>query len=218
MKQLIKQVCNLLAIISVTPLTLLCWLERRLAARTTLAYDTAAHAVALIPGRAGVYARRAFYSATLESCSMDCTISFGAFFSRRTARVESGVYVGAYAIIGAAWLEQGCLIGSRASLPSGGQLHHREQGKWGPTDFSQETRIRIGPGAWLGEGVIVMADIGAGALVAAGSVVSTAVKPNVVVAGNPARFVRTLEPCEPNDQEYDEQLPAPTLLPEGRPR
>jgi serine acetyltransferase len=35
-----------------------------------------------------------------------------------------------------------------------------------------------------------MADIGAGAMVAAGSVVSNAVPVAVMVAGNPARFVR----------------------------
>jgi acetyltransferase-like isoleucine patch superfamily enzyme len=37
-----------------------------------------------------------------------------------------------------------------------------------------------------------MADVGHGATVAAGSVVSNAVPPAVVVAGNPARFVRRL--------------------------
>ncbi len=173
-------------------------------------FDTCAHTVSLVPGRIGVYLRRAFYHLTLEHCAMDCTISFGAFFSRRSARVDSGVYIGAYAIIGAVWLERDCLVGSRASLLSGGQLHAFRNGKWGPTDFSQETQIRIGEGAWLGEGVIVMADVGPGALVAAGSVVSSAVKPHVVVAGNPARFVRTLESSEPSSLECDQPAVAPT--------
>ena len=72
--------------------------------------------------------------------------------------------------------------------------------------YSRETRIRIGEGAWLGEGVIVMADIGPGAMVAAGAVVSAAVKGHIVVAGNPARFVRRLESPEPHS--VDQDLPA----------
>jgi virginiamycin A acetyltransferase len=166
-------------------------------------FVSCAQAISLVPGRVGVYLRRAFYRLTLDHCAMDCTISFGAFFSRRSARVHSGVYIGAYAIIGSVCLERDCLVGSRASLLSGGQLHSFRNGKWGPTDFSRETQIHIGEGAWLGEGVIVMADVGRGAMVTAGSVVSSAVRPEIVVAGNPARFVRALNLPEANSGELD---------------
>ncbi len=208
MRALAKQICNGLALAVVSPLSLMCWLEHRFRRNGSRVFDACAHSVSLIPGAMGVYLRRAFYNTTLEFCAKDCTISFGAFFSRRMARVESGVFIGAYAIIGAAWLERDCLIGSRASLLSGGQLHCYAGGKWGPTDFSQEVRIRIGEGAWLGEGVIVMADVGPGAMVAAGSVVSAAVQPHVVVAGNPARFVRRLNTDpEANEQGSDATVP-----------
>ena len=54
--------------------------------------------------------------------------------------------------------------------------------------------IHIGEYAWLGESSVVLANVGASAMVVAGAVVSAAVPPSVVVAGNPARFVRCLTP------------------------
>jgi acetyltransferase-like isoleucine patch superfamily enzyme len=56
-----------------------------------------------------------------------------------------------------------------------------------------ETRggIKIGDGAWLGYGVIVLdgVTIGAGAIIGAGSVVTEDVPDNTIAVGNPARIV-----------------------------
>jgi maltose O-acetyltransferase len=54
--------------------------------------------------------------------------------------------------------------------------------------------VFIGRGAWIGANAIVLPGVwvGRGAVVAAGSVVRVDVPPNVVVAGVPARIVRTL--------------------------
>ena len=109
--------------------------------------------------------------------------------------MEDEVYIGAYSVVGSACLRKGCLIGTRANLLSGSTQHElSDDGRWTPFDLARSGQIEIGPHAWIGESAVVMADVGAGALVAAGSVVSTAVPPGVVVAGNPARFVRQLKP------------------------
>jgi len=53
--------------------------------------------------------------------------------------------------------------------------------------------IRIGDGAWLGFGVIVLdgVTIGNGAIVGAGSVVTVDIPDNAIAVGNPARIVGT---------------------------
>ncbi len=54
--------------------------------------------------------------------------------------------------------------------------------------------IRIGDGAWVGAGCIILpgVHVGAGSVVAAGAVVSRDVPSNSLVAGVPARVVREL--------------------------
>ncbi len=53
-------------------------------------------------------------------------------------------------------------------------------------------RVRIGHDVWIGRSAIVLpgVDIGNGAVVGAGAVVTKAVAPYAVVAGNPARLLR----------------------------
>ena len=51
-------------------------------------------------------------------------------------------------------------------------------------------KISVGSGAWLGNGALIMADIGEGCVVGAGSVVTKNCDPFWVYAGNPARPVK----------------------------
>lgn len=55
--------------------------------------------------------------------------------------------------------------------------------------------IHIKEGAWLGSGVIVMGPctIGENAVVAAGSLVTKDVPPNVIVGGHPAKFMKKIK-------------------------
>lgn len=57
--------------------------------------------------------------------------------------------------------------------------------------------VTIEDGAWVAANAILLpgVTIGAGAVVGAGSVVTRDVAPHTLVAGNPARFVRTLKPA-----------------------
>jgi len=189
----LKRACNIVALAVMAPSAFTCWLERRRNRSTHFVFAFWTHVVALFPGLPGMFLRRAFYRWTLAECAEEVTIEFGAVFTRPSARLESGVYVGPYALIGSAWLRENALIGSRASLLSGGQHHELlPSGQWSATDERKLSTIEIGPNTWIGEGAILMANTGAGCMVAAGAVVSVAVPSGVMVAGNPARFVRRL--------------------------
>ena len=71
---------------------------------------------------------------------------------------------------------------------AGGQLQTEEDWQVVPT--------RVGRGASIGSGAIILCGvtIGAGALIGAGAVVTRDVGPREVVAGVPARIMRTLHP------------------------
>ena len=57
-------------------------------------------------------------------------------------------------------------------------------------------------GASIGSGATILANlvIGENAIVGAGSVVTRDVPPNTIVAGNPAKVLRTIPPSSPTDQ------------------
>jgi acetyltransferase-like isoleucine patch superfamily enzyme len=189
----VKHGLNVLAMVLVSPTALTCEVEKRLTAQSQGVFLFWTHVFALLPGLPGRFLRRGFYRWTLDRCAEDVTIEFGALFSRRNTKLERRVYIGPYAIIGSASIGENTLIGSRASLLSGGHQHSLlPSGEWSATVPSQLTRINIGRNTWIGEGAILMADTGEACMVAAGAVVSAVVPTGVMVAGNPARFVRRL--------------------------
>lgn len=194
MKHVIKHFLNLFCQLLVLPLGLLCKLEDVLSSgRAETVFHTCAHMMALFPGLPGVFLRRAFYSLTLEKCSSNCHIGFGAFFSHRGTTVEKHVYIGNYSMIGFAHLGEYCLIGSRVSIVSGKGLHALgEDGRWTPFSHERLNIVTLSKNVWVGEGAIVMADVGAGSMVGAGAVVTSDTRSHVIVAGNPARFVKNI--------------------------
>ncbi|HEY5412710.1 MAG TPA: DapH/DapD/GlmU-related protein [Caulobacteraceae bacterium] len=123
--------------------------------------------------------------------------------------VEIGdeVYVGDGAIV-SAWtrveIGQGTLLAHGVQVfdndthpidPAERRAHFRSILELGPpNDFIIGRRpVRIGKDCWLGFGAAVMkgVEIGDEAIVAAGAVVASDVRPRSIVAGNPAREVRT---------------------------
>jgi virginiamycin A acetyltransferase len=194
-RRALKVTLDAVAIVLMSPLSGCCALERRFAPRSERVFNTCAQTVALLPGLPGMILRRGFYRLALDSCARDCFIGFGVIFTHRAVVVEPHVYVGPYALIASSRLREGCLIGSRASILSGGALHALgPSGRWLPADMTKMVQVEIGVGAWIGEGAIIIANIGAGSMVAAGSVVAMPVLGGVLIGGNPARMIRRLEP------------------------
>jgi virginiamycin A acetyltransferase len=196
-RQVLKSAIDAVCLVLVVPAAAMCAVEERFGPDAEMVFTAWAQAFALVPGVVGVFVRRAFYRLTLERCARSFWIGFGAIFSHRQAAVEQGAYVGPYAIVGSCRLGRGCLIGSRSSILSGGSLHTFEaNGRWAATDMTRLHRVDIGDYAWIGEASVIIADVGRGSMVAAGSVVSSAVPAETMVGGNPARFVRRLRAFE----------------------
>jgi virginiamycin A acetyltransferase len=146
-----------------------------------------AQILALAPSLPGVYLRRAYYFLVQEKCSLFFSIGFGTFFAHRRNIVEPGVRIGAYCVIGQCRLGTGCRVATGAQILSGKQQHARVGDALVGENFQF---LNIGRHCWIGAGAIVMDDVGDGATVGAGSVVTKPVPENAVYAGNPARDIR----------------------------
>lgn len=144
--------------------------------------------LSLIPGKIGSYARVGFYKYTLGKMSWDVNIGFGSFFTKKNACIGRHVRIGAYCILGSVIIDEQVSIASRVSIPSGKQQHRRDRENVNleSKNTNQYMQVRIGAKAWIGEGAIVLADVGEHCIVGAGSVVTKSVSKGTVVVGNPA--------------------------------
>jgi len=153
-------------------------------------FRTISEMLSLIPTVIGYMPRYEFYKRTLKSCGKEVFIWMHVVF------VWSDVSIGNYVTINHSTTLYHCdigdnvMIGEGTELLSGGHYHNFKN-----TDIPMNRqggrlkRIKIGNDVFIGARSIVMADIGDGAVVGAGSVVTKPVAPYTIVAGNPAKVI-----------------------------
>lgn len=151
--------------------------------------------ISLIPGVLGKYIRKCYYKLCLRSCSLSADIGFLCVVNDRRTEIGDKVYIGMGTTLGYVRIGNGGLIGSRVSVINGGGQHaFGPDGHLSPFDRFATSCVTIGEDTWIGEGAIVMADVGRQCIVGAGSVVPRPVPNGCLVAGNPARLIRNLFP------------------------
>jgi acetyltransferase-like isoleucine patch superfamily enzyme len=155
-------------------------------------------AVSLLPGLTGNFLRRAFLARVIAECHPTADVGFGTLFSQAGARIEADVYVGPRCHLGLVRLKRGCLIAAGVHLPSGANTHRFDDPDTPIKDQGGErTLVTVGANAWVGSNAVVLADVGDGAVVGAGSVVTKPIPPNTIAAGVPARVIRPRFPDGP---------------------
>ncbi len=191
MRRGIKQLLGLVFLIVVAPWVLMyLGLGALMPSRRLALFQGMSQWWALWPGYIGQSVRRAFYRVTLTSSSPESCIEFGTIFATPNVTIPPGVYLGAFCNVGDVIFGRDVLVGSGVTLLSGRNQHYfdrldvpiRLQG--GRNDV-----IHIGADVWIGNGAIVMADVGDQAVVAAGAVVVEPVPARTIVGGNPARTI-----------------------------
>ena len=99
-------------------------------------------------------------------------------------------------------------IGSNVAITQGVMIHTHGGGRVARTqipDFDIFGRVTICDNAYIGSGAQIMpgVTIGKGSMVAGGSIVTKSVPEGVVVAGNPAKFVCTVEEYIERNAKYN---------------
>jgi acetyltransferase-like isoleucine patch superfamily enzyme len=192
-KRILKRLVSALATIFVSPLLISFFIFARLTSGDA-ALEPHSQLLALLPGKAGSYLRVAFYRRVLAECHSTAFISFGTLFSKVESRIGRHVYIGPYCLLGTVTLEQDVLLGSAVQIPSGQHTHGtarldiplREQ-------TGEPTRVTVGRDSWIGSGSILLSDVSPQTVVAAGSVVVKAHPRRVVLAGVPAKVIKSRE-------------------------
>jgi maltose O-acetyltransferase len=144
------------------------------------------------------------------SCGRDVNVEPRAFF-------HSGVHIslGDFSGIGThAFLSGKITIGRHVMMGPYVMIRTRNH-RFDRTDipmdqqgFTDEQPVSIGDDVWIGSHVIILPGVavGSGAIIGAGSVVTKDVPDWAVVAGNPARVIRSRKPDARADQ--DQRMPA----------
>jgi acetyltransferase-like isoleucine patch superfamily enzyme len=165
-----------------------------LARLSDIVFRTFSELLALLPYFPGVIVRYEFYRFALRRCGRNVLVEAGAVFIYRDITIGDHVLIGRQCIVHLCDIGDYVLVGERCTILSGSRQHRHErldvpmalQG-------GQKRRVRIGSDCWLGSHSVVMADVGPGAIVAAGAAVTRPVAARSIVGGVPAKVLSMRE-------------------------
>jgi len=189
-KSFLKDIFDLVCILAVLPLYC-CYRLLAIFGKKDRAFWGCSQLLSLFPGVTGNFLRKNFYRLSMEYCAKTCAILFGTLFSQSDTEIGPGVYIGPHCNIGKCRIEKNCTLGSGVHVMSGKQQHLfdsleipvQEQG-------GMYKKVRIGEDTWIGNGALIMADVGKKCVIGAGSVVTKEIEDCSIAVGNPARVVR----------------------------
>ena len=191
MKHGIKAILFALAAIIMLPFTLTYFLLSFALNKDSL-LSGYSQALSLIPGKIGVILRAGFYRFVFTSCSPDAVISFLVLFSQQDTEIGSGVYLGPQCNVGKCRIGNNTLLGSGVHIMSGKGQHNFDDPNTPIKDQGGVfEKVSIGENCWLGNGALVMANVGKGSVIAAGAVVTKDIPDGVIAAGNPAKVIKS---------------------------
>ncbi|MGQ8364680.1 acyltransferase [Glaciecola sp. 1036] len=190
MRSAVKRILHLVFLLLVLPLALLFFVLRVVTNPDTLV-TAFSQFLSLFPGKLGSYFRTAFYRLVFTNCSQDAVIGFGTLFSHKDTSINSGAYIGPQSNIGMCEIGENCLLGSGVHVLSGKNQHNFNDPNTPIKDQGGHyEKITIGNNTWVGNCAIIMANVGANCVIAAGAVVVNEVPENSIVAGNPGKVIR----------------------------
>lgn len=147
--------------------------------------------ISRIPYAIGIRLRYIYYRKTLKSIGENVVFSFGTILSHPDISIGNNVRIGPYNTIGLVDIGDDFMSAQFVQLMSGKHQHSSADINIPMRLQKGELkRIAIQPDVWIGVNSVVMADIGRGSVIAAGSIVINRVEDYSVMAGNPAKLIK----------------------------
>lgn len=179
-----------LTAVAILPLMVAYWVYRAVFGADA-AVEEASQALAMVPGRIGVFLRAVFFSKVLSQCDPTVFIGFGALLTKVDTRLGKHVYIGPYCQLGWVSIGPDTLLGPSVQIPSGPRAHTFARLDTQIRNQTRESRqVVIGGDCWIGAGSIIMADVGDQSIIGAGSVVTKPIGDRVLAAGVPCKWLR----------------------------
>ena len=190
-KTVIKRLFYICGWIATLPLIIITWLEAVLLGKQSeRIYGMCKEMLATVPTFIGQYMRLAYYKSVCTHLDFDICMLFGSMIAHRDTVLRKGTIIGVYSIIGYADFGENVITGARVSVLSGKYQHgrpgDRSDGEHGPEEY---TRITIKANSWIGEGSLILANVGRNCTIGAGSVLLKDAPDDTTFMGNPARKV-----------------------------
>ena len=190
MKNLVKHFFNLICIIIVLP-SFMIYKIFCIFLDSEQTFQGMSQFYSLFPGLIGNYLRKSFYFFALKKCSLDCCISFGTVFSSPLSEIGKDVYIGTKCTLGDVKLDDYVLLGSNVDIINGAKQHYIDNLDIPIKDQGGEfPKVYIGEDTWIGNGALVMCNIGKKCVIGAHAVVNKEIPEYSIAVGNPARIVK----------------------------
>ena len=144
----------------------------------------------LLPTFVGHFTRLTLLQWMAARCGRRVTVHLGTLFSAPQVELGENVYISAFCNLGWALLGDYVVLGSNVQITSGKHQHFAAR-----TDIpialqgGRKSPVRVGHGSWIGNGSIVLADVGEECVIGAGSVVVNPIPAWSVAVGSPARVI-----------------------------
>jgi virginiamycin A acetyltransferase len=148
--------------------------------------------LSLIPGKLGSLCRITFNQFAMTYCHSDIVIGFMTIFSQRDTELHKNIYIGPQCNIGSCIIEKNTLIASGVHIMSGNKQHNINDIY---TPIQQQggfyEKVVIGEDTWIGNGCLIMANIGKKCVIGAGAVVTKDIPDYSIAVGNPAKVIKS---------------------------
>jgi acetyltransferase-like isoleucine patch superfamily enzyme len=154
-------------------------------------FRTSSELLAIVPFLFGTIVRYEFYRFALARCGTNVSIGFGTVFLYRDIQIGDHVLIGMHNTVHYCDFGSYVLIADGCRFLSGSRYHeHSRLDIPMALQGGRLRRICLGDDCWIGANAAILDNVGDGAVVGAGAVVTGPVEPYAIVAGNPARVLR----------------------------